>query len=52
VTKILSRCGLNQILGRTRNERPFLVLVVGYPAEGDLTPDIRRRPFEDVVTFL
>jgi iodotyrosine deiodinase len=51
MTEVLSRCGLNQILGRTRNERPFLVLVVGYPAEGVQVPDLPKKTLAEVVTF-
>lgn len=35
---------LGEILGRPRSERAFLLLPVGYPAEGALVPDISRRP--------
>ncbi|MBM4023934.1 MAG: nitroreductase family protein [Planctomycetes bacterium] len=42
---------LNEILGRPENERPFVVLVVGYPAAGALVPDIQRKAFEEIVTF-
>ena len=42
---------LNEILGRPRNERPFLLLVTGYPAAGVEVPDIRRKPLEDIATF-
>jgi iodotyrosine deiodinase len=41
---------LNQILGRPENERPFLLLVVGYPAEDAIVPDIQRKPLEEIVT--
>jgi nitroreductase len=43
---------LNEILGRPRNERPFLLLVVGYPAPDARVPDIRKKPLEAVATFL
>ncbi|MGI8899138.1 MAG: nitroreductase family protein [Pyrinomonadaceae bacterium] len=43
---------LNQILGRPSNESPFLLLVVGYPAEGAVVPDINRKRLEDVCTFV
>ncbi len=42
---------LNRLLGRPSNERPFLLLVVGYPEEGAMVPDIRRKALEDVVSF-
>ena len=43
---------LNEILGRPDNERPFLLLVVGYPAEGARVPDIRRKDLAEFVQFL
>lgn len=35
---------LRTILGRPANERPFLLIPVGYPAEGVTVPDITRKP--------
>jgi nitroreductase len=43
---------LNEILGRPKSERPFLLLVVGYPADGAEVPDIDRKSLEDVTTFV
>ncbi len=43
---------LNEILGRPENERPFLILVVGHPAEGATVPDIGKKPLEDIAVFL
>jgi nitroreductase len=43
---------LADILGRPDNERPFLVLVVGYPAEGARVPDIQKKPLEEIATFV
>ena len=43
---------LNQILGRPSEERPFLLLVVGYPAADARVPDLRRKPLEKIATFL
>lgn len=43
---------LNKILKRPANERPFLVLVVGYPAEGTTVPDISKKSLDEIVTFL
>ena len=43
---------LNEILGRPENEKPFLLLVVGYPAEGALVPDIGRKAFREIATVL
>jgi nitroreductase len=42
---------LNDILERPSHERPFLLLVVGYPAADAMVPDIRRKPLEEIVTF-
>ena len=43
---------LNRILGRPQNERPFLVLVVGYPAEGATVPNITKKELDEIVTFV
>ena len=43
---------LNEILGRPENERPFLLLVVGYPAQDARVPDIRRKRLEEFVQFI
>ncbi len=43
---------LNDILKRPQNERPFLILVVGYPADDAVVPQISRKPFEEIVTFI
>lgn len=43
---------LNAILGRPSNERPFLLLVVGYPAEGAEVPMISKKPLEEIATFV
>jgi nitroreductase len=42
---------LSEILGRPKNERPFLLLVTGYPADGAAVPDIRRKPLEEIASF-
>lgn len=43
---------LNEILGRPSRERPFLILVVGHPAEGATVPVITKKSLEDIATFL
>lgn len=43
---------LNEILGRPKSERPFLLLVVGYPADDAAVPDIERKPLEDFTSFV
>lgn len=43
---------LNEILGRPKSERPFLLLVVGYPAENAEVPDISRKALEEFTSFV
>lgn len=42
---------LNQILDRPKNERPFLILVAGYPAKDTVVPNIEKKKFEEITTF-
>ncbi|MGH9874916.1 MAG: nitroreductase family protein [Pyrinomonadaceae bacterium] len=42
---------LNEILARPKNETPFLLLVVGYPDEEAVVPDIEKKKLEDVCTL-
>lgn len=43
---------LNRILGRPDNERPFLVVAVGYPAPGAQVPALPRKPASETVEFI
>ncbi len=43
---------LNDILDRPKSERPFLLLVVGYPAEDATVPDITRKKLDEFVSFV
>jgi nitroreductase len=43
---------LNKILDRPRSERPFLLLVVGYPDENVKVPDIGKKSLADIATFI
>lgn len=43
---------LNGILGRPENERPFLLLVVGHPADGARVPAITKKALDEIATFL
>ena len=43
---------LNEILGRPRNETPFLLLVAGYPRKDAEAPDIEKLPFDTVVRYM
>ena len=42
---------LNEILGRPKSERPFLLLVAGYPAEDCEVPDISRKELSEFVSY-
>lgn len=43
---------LQTLLGRPPNERPFLLLVAGYPHPHAEVPDISRKPLSRIATFL
>ncbi len=43
---------LNDILGRPANERPYLILVAGYPADGTKVPDIKRKKLDEIASLL
>jgi len=43
---------LNKILERPKSERPFLLLVVGYPSSGAEVPDIGKKALTEIATFL
>ncbi len=43
---------LNELLRRPANEKPFLLLVAGFPAEGAQVPAITKKPLESIATFL
>jgi nitroreductase len=42
---------LNPILRRPENEKPFLLLVVGYPAPDAMVPVIHKKSLEEIATF-
>ncbi len=43
---------LNEILGRPKNERPFLLLVAGYPDPDARVPDIERKSLDGISDFI
>ncbi|HRK25369.1 MAG TPA: nitroreductase family protein [Beijerinckiaceae bacterium] len=43
---------LNEICGRPDNEKPVILLVVGYPAEGCQVPVIDKKRFDEVAAVL
>ena len=42
---------LQHILERPDNERPFLLIPVGYPPADAIVPDLQRKALEDVAVF-
>ncbi len=40
---------LSRVLNRPDHERPFLLIPVGYPAEGCTVPDLQRKPLEQIM---
>lgn len=40
---------LRELLHRPSNERAYLVIPVGYPAEGAMVPDLHRKSIDDVL---
>ncbi len=43
---------LNQLLKRPSSEKPFLLLVVGYPAENVRVPILKKKPMKDISSFI
>ena len=43
---------LNKILDRPLNEKPFLLLVTGYPADDAVVPLTTKKNLEEIATFL
>ncbi len=42
---------LTKILNRPNNERPYLLLPIGYPKDEVYVPDIERKPLEEVAVY-
>lgn len=40
---------LQEILNRPENERPFLLIPVGYPADDAMVPDLKRKGLDEVM---
>lgn len=43
---------LRQMCGRPANEKPFVLLPVGYPADDCVVPDLKRKGLDDIATFM
>lgn len=42
---------LSKILKRPENERPFLLIPIGYPAHETYVPQLRRKTLEEIATY-
>jgi len=43
---------LNKVLSRPANEKPFMILVVGYPSESARVPVIEKKNLADISVFI
>lgn len=43
---------LNQLLDRPMHEKPYILLVVGYPAEGCMVPNISKKTLAEMASFI
>lgn len=43
---------LNELVGRPATEKPFMILVTGYPAENTEVPKISRKPLQEIASFI
>ena len=42
---------LGKMLNRPENERPYLLVPVGYPADETFVPDIQKKPLPEIATY-
>jgi len=43
---------LRQVLDRPENERPYMMIPIGYPSDGCQVPDIDRKSLDDIAVFV
>jgi nitroreductase len=43
---------LNRILSQPSNEKPYLVIVAGYPDKDATLPDIEKKPADEIIKFI
>ncbi len=43
---------LNEILNRSENERPYLLIVTGFPDENTTIPDVHRKKLHEISQFI
>lgn len=41
---------LNEILDRPSNEKPYMLIVTGHPAQDAMVPDLTRKPFDEIAS--
>jgi hypothetical protein len=42
---------LSKVLNRPANEKPFLLIPVGYAADDAEVPDLKRKPLDEIAVF-
>ena len=42
---------LNELVGRPATEKPYMILVTGYPAENAEVPAITRKSLGEIASF-
>lgn len=42
---------ISKVLGRPENEKPMLLIPVGFPADNAVVPDLKRKPKTDVIEY-
>ena len=43
---------LNEILKRPKNEKPYLLVPAGYPADGVKVPNIMKKPLNEIMRVI
>lgn len=43
---------LRDILGRSENERPYMMIPLGYPSDDCHVPDLSRKPLDEICVFV
>ncbi len=43
---------LSEVLNRPKNEKPFVLIPVGYPADDAEVPDIQRKPPKEIIEMI
>ena len=43
---------LQEILGRPKNEVPFVLIPVGYPAKDAKVPNLKRKSLEEIMQIV